>query len=90
MPTILDRIIETKLREIKTSQRAVSEAVLERRVLDLPPTRDFTRALSQSAGIAVIAEVKKASPSAGVIRADFDPVAMRAFTILTAQLQSAC
>lgn len=76
MPTILDRIIETKLREITIAQRVISEADLERRAFGLPPTRDFTRALSHSRGIAVIAEVKKASPSAGVIRADFDPVAI--------------
>jgi indole-3-glycerol phosphate synthase len=76
MPTILDHIVTTKLREIETAKRAVAQAELERRVLNLPPTRDFTGALTQPEGIAVIAEVKKASPSAGVIRADFDPVAI--------------
>ena len=76
MPTILDRIVETKLREIETARRTVPEAELERLVAGLPSTRDFTAALRKSGEIAVIAEVKKASPSAGVIRDDFDPVAI--------------
>jgi indole-3-glycerol phosphate synthase len=76
MPTILDRIVKAKLREIDAARRAVPETELERRVANLPATRDFTRAVHQLGAVAVIAEVKKASPSAGVIRADFDPVAI--------------
>ena len=76
MPTILDRIVETKRREIETAQRTTPATELERRLSNLPPTRDFTAALARSGEIAVIAEVKKASPSAGVIRADFDPIAI--------------
>ena len=76
MPTILDRIVETKWREIAAARAAVSEAELERRVADLPPVRDFKSALRRAGQITLIAEVKKASPSAGVIRADFDPVAV--------------
>jgi indole-3-glycerol phosphate synthase len=76
MPTILDRIVATKLREIDAARQVVSECELERRITALPPSRDFTTALAQSKTIAIVAEVKKASPSAGVIRADFDPVAI--------------
>ncbi len=76
MPTILDRIVDTKLREIEAAKRAVPEAELERRIAALPRTRDFSQAVRRPGWITVIAEVKKASPSAGVIRADFDPVAI--------------
>src|SRR3954453_23993606 len=74
MPTILDRIVETKLREIASAKAALSETELERRVADLPPVRDFRAAIRRSGQITLIAEVKKASPSAGVIRPDFDPL----------------
>lgn len=75
-PTILDRIIATKLREVEAAKAAVPEAELERRIADRPPVRDFRNAIKRFGQITLIAEVKKASPSAGVIRADFDPVAI--------------
>jgi indole-3-glycerol phosphate synthase len=70
--TILDTIVERKWTEIAAAKAAVPEADLERRAAAQLPARDFTKALLQP-GLRVIAEVKKASPSAGVIRADFDP-----------------
>jgi indole-3-glycerol phosphate synthase len=76
MPTILDRIVETKKREIVAAKAAVPEAELERRAADMPTARDFRAAIRRFNQITLIAEVKKASPSAGVIRPDFDPVAI--------------
>ncbi len=76
MPTILDEIMETKRREIAAARKVRSEAELERAILGLPPVRDFTSAVGRPGTINVIAEVKKASPSAGIIRAEFDPVAI--------------
>jgi indole-3-glycerol phosphate synthase len=71
---ILDRIVATKLREIETARRRVTLQTLEGRVHNLPPARGFAATLRRPGEIQVIAEVKQASPSAGVIRTDFDPV----------------
>jgi indole-3-glycerol phosphate synthase len=75
MPTILDQIVETKWREVAAAKAAVPQAELECRAAEMPPARDFRSALRRGQ-ITLIAEVKKASPSAGVIRPDFDPVAI--------------
>ncbi|HEX3150280.1 MAG TPA: indole-3-glycerol phosphate synthase TrpC [Gemmataceae bacterium] len=73
--TILDTIVQHKWTEIAAARAVVSEIDLERRAAAQPPARDFTAALLRP-GIRIIAEIKKASPSAGVIRADFDPAAI--------------
>lgn len=76
MGTILDEIVASKWRELEKAQGALPGRELERRLADAPPLRDFRAALERPPGVQVIAEVKKASPSAGVLSADFDPVAV--------------
>lgn len=71
---VLDQIVAHKRTEIEQARSTVSEAELTARLADAPPVRDFVAAIRNAPGIALIAEVKKASPSAGLIREDFDPV----------------
>lgn len=70
---ILQRILATKRDEVAALRAREKMADLMARAADQPPTRGFARALAQAPAVALIAEVKKASPSKGVIRADFDP-----------------
>jgi indole-3-glycerol phosphate synthase len=76
MSTILDSIVAYKREEIALARAREPESALEQRALAAPPARPFTAALGRGPGVRVLAEVKKASPSAGLIRADFDPVAI--------------
>lgn len=74
MPTILDKIVATKRDEIRRAKEERPEAELRSAVADAPSPRDFFGALATGGSIKLIAEVKKASPSKGLIRADFHPV----------------
>ncbi len=74
MSTILDRIVTKKRAEIARAKAVVPEAELRARLKDAPPVRNFFTPLAAGPPIRLIAEVKKASPSAGIIRADFNPV----------------
>ena len=73
---ILDKIVATKRQEIERAKASVSAETLRAQVRAAPPGLDFFAALAAGGPIKLIAEVKKASPSKGVIRADFDPVAI--------------
>jgi indole-3-glycerol phosphate synthase len=74
---ILEKIIWEKDREITVARERVSLEQLQKQIADLPAPRDFVAALKATCRKpAVIAEIKKASPSKGVIREDFDPVAI--------------
>ena len=76
MANILDKIISDKRAEVKVRRSQTSIEELEARIRSLDKCRNFYKAVTRpnSRGINVIAEVKKASPSAGLIREDFDPV----------------
>ena len=70
--SILEKIIWHKEREVALIASSAYREELERKVADAPPTLDFAGAIQRSASaVGLIAEVKKASPSKGVIRSDF-------------------
>ncbi|MFW5824406.1 MAG: indole-3-glycerol phosphate synthase TrpC [Marinobacter sp.] len=78
-PTILRRIIDRKWEEIDERKRTRSLADLRAMAGDQPPARGFARAMAERIGArrpAVIAEIKKASPSKGVLRDPFNPPAI--------------
>lgn len=78
MSTILDRIKAYKLEEIAVAKAVRSRGDVEEAARAAPRVRPFAEALRQAetTGYGLIAEIKKASPSKGLIRADFDPPAL--------------
>lgn len=90
---MLGRIVEARRRRLREAKSATTLAELKDRIADLEPARGFRAAVSpQESDVAIIAELKKASPSRGVIRADLDPVGLarclaengaRALSVLT-------
>jgi indole-3-glycerol phosphate synthase len=76
MNSILDQIVASKRREIAAAKAWLPAAELQARLKYAPAPRDFCAALNRPPEVRIIAEIKKASPSAGVLRTDFDPVAI--------------
>jgi indole-3-glycerol phosphate synthase len=78
LANILDKIIADKRLEVRCRKEKTSLEQLKEQIRSLPRCRNFYKAVTKPnrRGINVIAEVKKASPSAGVIREDFEPVAI--------------
>ncbi len=88
---VLERIVCARRQALNHVKQAMPVAKLEQRAKAAPPVRDFAAHLKRSA-INVIAELKKASPSRGILRADYDPAALAvtleqagaaAFSVLT-------
>jgi indole-3-glycerol phosphate synthase len=81
MADILQRILAVKREEVAEARRAVPEAEIERRARAAPQARDFVGAMRARIAVgepAVIAEIKRASPSKGLLRAEFDPAQIAA------------
>ena len=79
MSDILQRILAVKAAEVAAARAEVAQGQMERRAAVAPPPRDFAGAIRARIGAgrpAVIAEIKRASPSRGLIRADYDPAAI--------------
>lgn len=73
--TVLDRILDHKVAEIAACKARIALAAMQARASDAPPPRDMLAALRRDT-VALIAEVKRASPSRGVLIDPFDPVAL--------------
>jgi indole-3-glycerol phosphate synthase len=74
----LDKIVATKRQEVAALKERLTVAEAERTIADMAPCRGFERTLTERRRrpVGLIAEVKKASPSKGLIRPDFDPAAL--------------
>src|SRR5229473_5949149 len=73
--TVLDRILESRRSEVEHRKKVLPETALKYGVKAASPVRDFVAALSRP-GINVVAELKPASPSRGVLREPFEPAAL--------------
>jgi indole-3-glycerol phosphate synthase len=73
---ILKEILDNKRKELQQQKKLVAAELLKEQIKDLPKCRNFHKAITKpnNRGINVIAEIKKASPSAGIIRKDFQPI----------------
>lgn len=76
MTTILDRIVASKRQEVERARQRLDGQRLRSQLASAAPPRDFFGPLAAGGPIKLIAEVKRASPSRGVLRADFDPCAI--------------
>ncbi|MFZ5597686.1 MAG: indole-3-glycerol phosphate synthase TrpC [Bacillota bacterium] len=70
---ILDKILAHKREEVEELKKSFSPASLNNLISGLPPVRSMALSLKKTGGISLIAEIKKASPSKGVIRENFNP-----------------
>ena len=70
---ILKEIVTKKKQRIELAKEQIPEEVFKSKIQDLPPVQSLIKAISKPRTISLIAEIKKQSPSRGIIRQDFDP-----------------
>ncbi len=75
LPAILDRIVAAKRQELERRRHEEPLGILRQKAGGMPPTRSLAQAL-RGPSLGLIAEVKRASPSRGILRADLDPQAL--------------
>jgi len=75
-PDVLKKIAAYKVDEVEALRDEISLEELREIARDQAPARGFAKSIKNASGTALICEVKKASPSKGVIREDFDPIAI--------------
>jgi indole-3-glycerol phosphate synthase len=79
--SILAKIIKRKKEEISQTKQVIPLSVMKDQISGLPPTRPFRQRLRRQKDVALIAEIKRKSPSKGIIREDFSvPAISRAYT----------
>lgn len=76
MSSFLEMIVKYKVKEVAGQMAEISQGELKGMVSQMPATRSFKQAISRPGGVNLIAEVKKASPSKGLIRENFDHLAI--------------
>ena len=76
MIDVLSQIAAYKRTDVAERKTRTPQSEIERRAAQAPPARGFRAALAGKPGLGLIAEIKKASPSKGLIRPDFDPPAL--------------
>ncbi|MBL7069151.1 MAG: indole-3-glycerol phosphate synthase TrpC [Candidatus Omnitrophica bacterium] len=71
---ILTKIVEEKKKEVEIAKEKLSLEKMQKQLMVLPSSRGFKQAITKSHEVSLIAEIKKASPSSGLLRRDFEPV----------------
>lgn len=74
--TILQTILAHKVQELERQRRKIPLSLLEERIINAPAPRDFAAVLRRPSGTALIAEIKRASPSRGLLIESFDHLAL--------------
>ena len=88
--TILDKIVDARRESVAHRKRVLPEVALKIAVQKADPPRDFAGALTRGSAFNIIAELKKASPSKGILREDYQPALLALSSKLPEPPRSPC